>query len=81
LEEKIRNTLANEKICFVREEELRRAWPGWQDRYEKVTRFAEEHGWSVFSYVRGYWCAIVEKPSERPVRLRIRKRRRNYSYR
>jgi hypothetical protein len=61
LVEEIESMFKSQKHCFVRPDDLRRAWPSMteQDRERVVGEFAREHGWRIFTYSRVFGAMFV----------------------
>ena len=63
LSSKIAATLEREPYCLVPISELARVWPNPFNRLLELQRFADQHGWTVFSYSAGLGAMFVPKSS------------------
>jgi hypothetical protein len=61
LVQEIESMFESQKHCFVRPDDLKRAWPAMaeEDRERAINEFAREHGWRVFTYSRVFGAMFV----------------------
>ena len=57
----ISKVLEKKSFCMVPYDELERVWPKGEDRTAKVTVFASEHDWRLFSCIETLGALIARK--------------------
>ena len=57
----ISRALEKKSFCMLPYDELERVWPKGEDRTAKLTVFASEHDWRLFSSIEGLGALIARK--------------------